>query len=99
MSWLAWVFEWISKIAQIIANLDYLYIEWLIGLIYPFLLFLLSLFVLPLAMALISFVFSFYIFINKHKQKLLVSAIVTVITNINYSLGVHSHLDVYTYLL
>ncbi|CAF0741829.1 unnamed protein product [Brachionus calyciflorus] len=72
MSWIIkYIFETIEKLAQFIANLDYLYIEWILDLTYPSLIFILTLFILPLTIVVLTFGASLYIFINKHKNNLL----------------------------
>ena len=50
MSWLKLFFEYIKKTALNLSNLDFIYIEWLISLIYPFALFLILLFAVPIVM-------------------------------------------------
>ncbi len=67
--------EWLVIIANTILNLDYLYIEWIISLISPFLSFAIFLFCLPLVFVAISFGAAFYIFLqklNKHRANLMV---------------------------
>ena len=50
MTWLMRLFELIEYIALFIANLDFLYIEWVFDLVYPFILFIICLFAVPIVM-------------------------------------------------
>jgi len=52
MTYLTSLFELITKYSILIANLDFLYIEWVFDLIYPFILFLIILFSVPIIMIL-----------------------------------------------
>ena len=73
MSWISWIFECVTTIASTIAHLDYVYIEWLINLIMPFIIFIITLFLLPAVIIILTFGASFYIYFNKHRHNLLVS--------------------------
>ena len=73
MSWISWIFDWVTTVASLIAHLDYIYIEWLINLILPFIVFIIALFLLPAIIIVLTFGASFYIFLNKHRHNLLVS--------------------------
>ena len=72
-----WLLNNVAELLLLVANsilkLDYLYIEWIFSLITPFCMFVLLLFSLPLVFVLLSFGAAFYIFINKHRAKLMVS--------------------------
>ena len=71
--WIKWAFEMIEHGAKAIAELDYLYFEWIFDLVYPFLFFILLLFLLPFAIVFLTFAASLYIFIKKHWLFLMVS--------------------------
>lgn len=60
MTWLMWIFEYIEKFALLIANLDFLYIEWVLDLIFPFYLFIVCLFAVPIFMIVSMFGLCFY---------------------------------------
>ena len=68
--------EWLLIVANSILTLDYLYIEWVFNLITPFCMFVLLLFSLPLVFVFLSFGAAFYIFINKHRAKLMVRSLI-----------------------
>lgn len=71
MSWVKWSLELMSNWARSIAELDLLYIEWIFDILYPFLIFVLLLFLLPFVIVALTFAASLYVFIKKHKQLLM----------------------------
>lgn len=71
------VFGKVSQSANVVANLDYLYIEWLLSLFYPHLYYLFFLFTVPAVMVLMMFFQSlaivfikFYIHVVKVRHSL-----------------------------
>ena len=69
-----YIFETIQQAARVVADLDYLYIEWLLNHFYPILFFLISLFTVPILMVGMMFAQSLYIFVTKfYKYVLTVS--------------------------
>jgi len=64
-TFVSFVFEKISHSANVIVNLDYLYIEWLLSLFYPYLNYLFFLFLVPAVMVSMMFIQSLAVFLIK----------------------------------
>jgi hypothetical protein len=62
MTWLMLFFECLKNTALYIASLDYIYIEWIINLSFPFILFLILLFAVPIVMITCMFGIFFFKF-------------------------------------
>lgn len=65
MSFLTLIFEYVSYSAKVISELDYLYIEWFIGLFVPHLKFLFLLVIVPFTIVLVMFIDNLIVVLTK----------------------------------